>query len=456
MKKIGPVKKYINLKIILLIIIFLMLFFLAVPYTAFYFGKVAVLEFFLTVMPQKHLSGINILAVGIDNTKDVQRSDTIMIFHLNKDKNSISVLSVPRDTRVNIPGIGFTKINRAYPYGGINLLRKTIADLLSIPIDYYIKVNLAGVEKIIDTMGGISFNVPKDFYYVDTAGELYINIEKGEQVLSGKKAVEFLRFRQDIKGDIGRIERQQSFLKSVTETLLTGNILKTPSLVAKLSSSVETDLKLSETIGLAVQFGAAFRSGRIESGTVPGAVTMVQGVSYWRPDIVALDRMIEEVLFGFEIKPVMAQKMKVKTVDKKASKEDARRKLTLKEVSRIIEHVEEEIFDLDRSLVLEALNGNGQVGGAQRVAAMLKKEDLKVVRFDNAGSFTYPNTLIVDWKGNLEKVIKLAGYLYIDPEHIIVYDRPQKGLDVTIVIGSDWPEIEKKLEERKKQKNVSK
>ena len=94
---------------------------------------------------------------------------------------------------------------------------------------------------------------------------------------------------------------------------------------------------------------------------------------------------------------------------------------------------------------VEVLNGLGIKGVAQDAASLLKDHGIQVARFGNAGSFSYDETLIVDWKGNIEKVIVLANLLKIDPERIIVYDRPSKPLDATLVLGKDWNSIVESL-----------
>ena len=123
-------------------------------------SRAYVLEFLIAIMPKTKLNGVNVLVMGIDNTKDVQRSDTIMVLHLDSDQNRIGVLSIPRDSRVSIPGVGLTKINHAYAYGGAPLLKRSVIEFLGIPIDYYIKINLEGVQNLVDDMGGINVDIP--------------------------------------------------------------------------------------------------------------------------------------------------------------------------------------------------------------------------------------------------------------------------------------------------------
>ena len=288
-------------------------------------SRAVVLEFFFQMAPQTMLKGVSVLVIGVDQTARVTRSDSILVFHLDPDRKRIGVLSVPRDTRVPVKGHGLTKINHAYAFGGVNLLRETVSNLLSIPIDYYIKVDLKGVSKIIDVLGGLQVDVEKDLQYQDQAAGLEIDIKEGRQILDGEKAVQYLRFRQDRKGDIGRIERQQYFLQLLSEKMTQpASILRLPLLLKQTYDLVATDLGPKKMLNLAMQFNEAFRSGNIQKGTLPGAITLIDGVSYWRPNITGTDKLIQRVIFGFEKERELVVE-KIETADPEASRENRRK-----------------------------------------------------------------------------------------------------------------------------------
>jgi len=143
------------------------------------------------------------------------------------------------------------------------------------------------------------------------------------------------------------------------------------------------------------------------------------------------------------------EETRVKTVDKKASKEE-RRLVKSEEVVRVAEQgdLTKNAFK-QREFVVEVLNGSGRKGVAMGTAAFIKKKGIKVKRFGNAGSFKYDKTVLIDWKGSLEKALAIASLLQIDPQNIIVYDRPEKPLDATVVIGRDWETLHSKLESEK-------
>ncbi len=254
-KKAGKLSPKTWLKLALIPIGLSLLFYLFIFMVSAALSRVAILEFLLMLAPKDKLSGVNILVVGVDNTAKVQRADTIMVIHLDSDKNRIGVLSIPRDTRLQVPTVGWTKINHAYAYGGIRLLRETVTDFIRVPINYHIKVDLSGVEALIDQVGGVTVQVPKDLYYMDQAGDLYIDFKKGNQNLNGKQAVQYLRFRHDADADLGRIQRQQSFVQAFAKKILdSGKTSELPGMLNRMSRMVDTDMSARQIGGLALQF----------------------------------------------------------------------------------------------------------------------------------------------------------------------------------------------------------
>ncbi len=430
--------------------------------------KLSVLQSMLNILPKSPLKGINIIAMGIDETKDTKRSDTIIVLHLDKDKNRIGALSIPRDTRLKVEGFGLTKVNHAYAHGGTTLLKQTVSNFLNLPIDNYIRVNVHSVKKLVDIIGGVTLTIKKDLKYVDNAGGVNIDLKKGRQLLNGDKAIQYLRFRYDNQGDIGRINRQQVFLKAIIHKVFgSQNILKLPQIIKVMSESIKTDLSLAQLVSLGMQFTESFQMNNVHMTTVPGAMALINRVSYWKPDIITLDKLIEKKLLGFteETKAIAMIEKEEETVEKmiqkkenqatqkiklkiKKEKDKQRRLLTIKEVSRLTEQTDilsEKIETLKGKLVVEVLNGYGKSGAAREGARLIKQLGLKVARFGDSGHYNYEKTVIVDWRGNIDDIIVLSQALKIDPSRIIVYDKPNKVLDVTLVLGKDWDYIRSKL-----------
>lgn len=258
----------------------------------------SMLELMAKLLPSR-LAGSpsNILVVGTDAADDVHRSDTIIVASFDPGRNKIGLLSIPRDLRVPIPGYGSDKINHAYSYGGGRLLKQALADFLRVPIGYYIEVDFVGLENLIDGLGGIVIPVDKKMHYVDLAGDTNIDLKPGLHRLKGKEALNFVRFRQDPKGDLGRIERQQKFLKALAnESLKFKNVSRLPQLIRRFQDNVETNLSTAEMLQLALKIKEAYQQDRLVTATAKGEPVMIDGVFYLVPDGPAIKRSVKEVL----------------------------------------------------------------------------------------------------------------------------------------------------------------
>lgn len=229
-----------------------------------------------------------VMIMGVDKRNDdVGRSDTLMVATLDPDKNQAALLSIPRDTRVKIKGHGYDKINAAYAYGDRKLSQQTVEGLLGIKIDHYIVIDIHGFTKIIDALGGVDIDVEKRMYYEDPwddDGGLYIDLQPGMQHMDGKTAVTYVRYR-DEEGDIGRIRRQQKFMKAVMDKLVSPAIIpRLPSMVSAMYDAVETDMSISELLSFMGTLQEAKDNG-LKSEMLPGKPVYIDDISYWIPDI---------------------------------------------------------------------------------------------------------------------------------------------------------------------------
>jgi LCP family protein required for cell wall assembly len=170
---------------------------------------------------------------------EIPRSDIIMILKYNPRRNKVYIVSIPRDTRVEIPNRGLDKINHAYAFGGSDLMTEVIEKFLLIEIDYTIKLSFENFAEIIDTIGGVQITAQKDFDYPG-----YIDIPKGTQILSGEKALEYVRFRYDAQGDYGRIQRQQEVLLALIDWHQGNTIDDTESILKKFYSKIDTNMSI--------------------------------------------------------------------------------------------------------------------------------------------------------------------------------------------------------------------
>lgn len=213
-------------------------------------------------------------------------SDTMLLLRFDPQNQKLSVLSIPRDTQAYIEGYGDTKINEANYEGGPALAAKTISNLLGgIPIDRYLRVNVQGVEKLIDALGGVEVYVPKEMKYQDDSQRFYVNLAQGKQYLDGQKAMQFLRFRYDSLGDIGRVQRQQLLMRSVIEqTLKPATLMRTPKILDVVKSNLDTNLTVEELMALG-GFASQMKRSDVQMLMLPGEFSGdgKKEVSYWLP-----------------------------------------------------------------------------------------------------------------------------------------------------------------------------
>ncbi|NPV93444.1 MAG: LCP family protein [Firmicutes bacterium] len=236
---------------------------------------------------------INILLLGMDARpgEDKARTDTIILASIDRDTKKVALVSIPRDSRVQIPGHGWDKINAAYLIGGPAMTQKIVGDLLGIPVPYYMVTNFQGFQGIVDTLGGVEINVEKRMYYPDEG----IDLKPGLQRLNGKDALGYVRYRYDPLGDITRTERQQKFLTALAkEAVQMKTVTKLPKLIPQLKENVNTNLGFSDMLFLA-QVAASIDPSNIATQTLPGDFLNIDGASYWEPDRVKAKTVVAEL-----------------------------------------------------------------------------------------------------------------------------------------------------------------
>lgn len=155
---------------------------------------------------------LNLLVLGYQ--ADEMTTDTILLVRLDVGRRTATLVSIPRDTWVKVPGEGFGKINSAYAFGGARAAARATADLLGgIPVDAIVALQPEGAAAIVDAMGGLDVNVDEAMDYDDNSGNLHIHLRPGEQHLTGDQVAGYVRFRHDAASDFGRVRRQQQVLK---------------------------------------------------------------------------------------------------------------------------------------------------------------------------------------------------------------------------------------------------
>lgn len=236
-----------------------------------------------------------ILLAGTDVQYHGQRTDTILLGFVFPDYQRIELISLPRDTRVNVSGHGYRKLNSAYSIGGIELLRKTIEENFNINIDHYAVINLDGFINIIDILGGVVIDIERDMHYDDVRGNLHIHLKKGRQLLNGEKAMQYVRYRDKILADLGRIKRQQKFLKAITDKLKNIDVLwKLPAILREVRNNIKTDLSYEDIMTLVKRFNY-FRNSKLKMWTLPGKPNYINKISFFIPDMKKFNHLLERI-----------------------------------------------------------------------------------------------------------------------------------------------------------------
>lgn len=236
---------------------------------------------------------VNVLFMGIDDA----RSDFMLLARYNKENDKIAMISIPRDTRVNISNYGLDKINHATAKKeGIPLAMDTVGNLLNLPIHYYVELTFKGMENIVDIIGGVRINVPKDMNYTAPDQDLYIDIKKGEQILNGENAVKFVRYRSGYADrDLGRIRAQQDFIKAFIKQITSPKIIpKAFNILQAMSKCVKTNMDEKEIAYYAIKL-KDLNMDNIKMHTLPGEPDYIDKISYFIYDEERLKEMNIEI-----------------------------------------------------------------------------------------------------------------------------------------------------------------
>ncbi|MCF0247435.1 MAG: LCP family protein [Synergistes sp.] len=418
----------------------------------------------------KEQGKFNILLMGEDNVEGSRRSDTILFAAVDIDDKNIRVLSLPRDTRVQIPRHGTQKLNHAFAYGGPDLLKATVEKYLGVPILYYVIVDYESFPEFVDMLGGIEIDVDKRMRYVDRAGKLNINIQPGKQVMNGKTALEYVRFRKDAQGDIGRIQRQQKFLKAMLKKAYDPRvIIKFPELAKQAMKIFQTDMSPTLAVQLAGFIQNEMGRDRIFFSMLPGEPIMVDRLSYWSGDLKAakafLDAPVAELISGDvtvgtgrraqqvefsnagdDIPKAEAAERTDKNAKDSASspsgssaKKDKDGPLTKEEMDNIIKSMPEAVA---------VLNGTGKAGVSAEISSRLQKLGVDVVYSGNAKHFDYQHCNVVyptNASESTKTTARQLGTLLRIPKNLV--RQSQQAFYPSIIAGHDYQKLIKLLDE---------
>lgn len=397
---------------------------------------------------------INILVLGVDERKnDKGRSDTMFVVTVDQNAGEAAILSIPRDTRVKIPGRGWDKINHAYAEGGYDLSRKSVEALFGVGIDYDVVVDFAAFYKIVDAVGGVDIDVEKRMYYEDPYDDLVINIRPGLQHMDGKTAIQYVRYR-DGDGDLGRIERQQKFLKAMLGKVTSPSVIpRIPAIVREVSTAIKTDISVTDMINLAKIFSDTAKKG-LKADTVPGKPAYIADVSYWLPDIVALREYMAE-LQGISIDEKylavarslqrdydasIPKEMNIIEVPKqvmatKNSDAPALIKGNEKPMNSGSMATSQPATTKDSKISVEIMNSSGSTNAGEKAATILRSQGFDVSSI-TAGSTVARNTVVISHTTNSAVVSKLTNLPFRYALQVTKND--SKANVVTVILGKDF------------------
>lgn len=400
---------------------------------------------------------VNILVLGVDErSDDVGRSDTMFVVTLDTDTKEVSMLSVPRDTRVKIPGHGWDKINHAYAEGGHKLSEQAAEALLGVPLDYYVIINFAGFNKIVDAVGGVTIDVDKRMYYEDPYDNLVIDLKPGKQHLSGRTAIQYVRYR-DEEGDIGRVQRQQKFVKALLAEVTSPAVLtKIPDIIREVNSVIKTDMSASEMLNFAKLFNDASKQG-LNTAMVPGKPAYIDDISYWLPDVIALREQVAQTLgltlddkymsatrrLAAEYESSIPKEMKVVELPK-SLQSVVKKPVTPPEKPKAADkpnnpNSSQASAALPPSpsgkIKVEVVNASGAADAGDKMAAVLRGQGFEVT---DVSTITNPsrNTVVISNTTNNAVVSKLTGLPF---QYVFQVNKDDsKTTQATVIVGKDY------------------
>ncbi|MHB9035176.1 MAG: LCP family protein [Armatimonadota bacterium] len=357
---------------------------------------------------------VRILMMGEDDTSKRNSngyglSDTLVVMAVDTRTKEVRAISIPRDTMVEIPGHGTCKVNSANVHGGPELAKQVIESLVGVPIDYYVMTNTTGLRGLVDLVGGVYIVVDKNMHYTDRHGGLYINLKASpeKQLLNGKQAEGFVRFRHDAIGDsgyttkdgkmvpAGRIVRQQYFMRALANRIMSIPTKRERADILRQACEkkyIMSNLTLTDWGGLA-DFLKDIKPESMVMNVLPGGPQHIHGASYWVADM-------------DEARSVIARNlMFIGDAGEDAPK-------------------------------VEVLNGSGITGQARRAAAKLQDAGFEVTRTDNAPKSDYSESCIITHKGKIEPVQRIAKLMNCSD----IREETQRDgkADVTVIVGRNY------------------
>ncbi|MBN1667118.1 MAG: LCP family protein [Anaerolineales bacterium] len=385
-------------------------------------------------------SRVNVLLIGLDyrsweTGNGPPLADTLILLTMDPQSQTAGMLSIPRDLWVNLPDMGYHKINQAYQYGEANAVKgggagltiQTVERLLETDIHFYAEVDFGAFVRMIDELGGVKLTVPETLT-IDPLGEdNSITLQPGVQTLPGDLALAYARARNTAGSDFDRAQRQQQVILGVRDRVISFQMLptliaKAPVLYYELAQGVHTNLSLQQIINL------AWMAQQIPQENIHQAVIGPDQVDFsTSAEGMAILLPIPEEIFTLRDQ-VFSSQPAIVAVETPESIPTPMVERTLQEL----------VVAEDARIAL--YNGTFTAGLAARVDAYLQSQGLVVDIIGNADQ-AYEQTTVIDYTGNPYTISFLSEVLGIPPSKIYQRYDPNSELDVEVVLGADWVEV---------------
>lgn len=364
----------------------------------------------------KNLEELRILILGVSTDTSAVLTDTIMVASYNPKTQNASLLSIPRDTFVGkneSTATSYNKINALYQTSTDKIL-SAVNDLTGLNLQYFVVVDTEALIKLVDTIGGVEFNVPIDMDYDDSSQDLHIHLKAGLQVLDGEKAENVVRFRHNNNGssyptsygdnDIGRMRTQREFITQVAkQTLQAKNIVKMGELIDIAYQYIQTNITLSVMKDY-IPYAIEFNIDNIKTGSLPGTNEKINGLWFFKANKTQVQELVNQMFESEQIDENVSQKPKEDT-------------------------------SANSKIKIEVLNGTGTSSDLSAVTTMLKQKEYKILKTGETTASTY-TTIIAN--GETDEAIAEKIKEVIGVGTVLTTKNTASKADITVIIGSDF------------------
>lgn len=383
---------------------------------------------------RKNLDTLTTLVLG----ESLNLTDTIMLFSYNPRTQEASMLSIPRDTFIGDDpdeATAWDKINSVYQLG-VDKLLEDVSNLTGIDVKNYVTVDTAGFKELVDTIGGVTFNVPMDMKYDSYSQGLHIDLKAGEQVLDGDKAEQLVRFRHNNDGttypasygleDEGRMKTQQAFLTELAkQTLTVGNIPKIMSIIDIANKYVETNMDFNMLKDY-VPYLVELNMSDIKKDTLPGEPALTNGVWVYLADEEDAPKVINE-LFPKSMLYNIEETEDTNTISNSTVNEESNQ---LEDNTTISGSIEKE------DIKIELLNATDNIKNISKMSNLLEDLGYNVTKTGNTNAAK--KTVIIN-RGNVSD-----NFIDEIKQTLNTAEVEQGGettVDITIIIGQDYEDL---------------